>query len=45
MTFSNDELHLIYDLCLSAYDPDRLDDFDYTLLNIADLIEKELGIE
>ena len=45
MIFSNDDLNLIHDLCLAVYDSDRLDDFDYALLNIADRIEKELGIE
>ena len=45
MNFSNDELLIIRDLCLAAYKDDVLDDFDYALLNIADRIEKELGIE
>ena len=45
MIFSNDDLIIIRDLCLSNYKDDVLDDFDYALLNIADRIEKELGIE
>ena len=43
--FNNDELLIIRDLCLSAYKDDVLDDFDYALLNIADKIEKKLGVE
>lgn len=45
MIFSNDDLIIIRDLCLSNYNDEKLSDFDYALLNIADLIEKELGIE
>lgn len=45
MIFFDDELIAIRDLCLSAYKDDILDDYDYMLLNIADRIEKELGIE
>lgn len=45
MNFSPTDLLIIRDLCLSNYKDDVLDDFDYALLNIADRIEKELGIE
>jgi len=45
MNFSPNDLLIIRDLCLSNYHDDVLDDFDYALLNIADRIEKELGIE
>jgi len=45
MNFPPNDLTLIHDLCLAVYDPDRLDEFDYALLNIADRIEKELGIQ
>ena len=45
MNFPPNDLTLIHDLCLAVYDPDRLDEFDYALLNIADRIGKELGIE
>jgi len=45
MNFSPNDLLIIRDLCLSNYKDDALDDFDYSLLNIADRIEKELGIE
>lgn len=45
MNFPADHLLIIRDLCLSTYDPDRLSDFDTSLLLIADRIEKELGIE
>jgi hypothetical protein len=45
MNFGRDDLMIIRDLCLSNYKDDVLDDFDYALLNIADRIEKELGIE
>ena len=45
MNFGRNDLLLIRDLCLSNYKDDVLDDFDYALLNIADRIEKELGIE
>jgi len=44
MNFSPNDLLIIRDLCLSNYKDDALDDFDYSLLNIADRIEKELGI-
>jgi hypothetical protein len=45
MTFTDEELELVRFLCLDNYDADRLDDLDYKLLNIADKIEKYLGIE
>lgn len=45
MMFSNDELLIIRDLCLCTYNDERLNDYDYVLLNIADRIEKKLGIE
>jgi hypothetical protein len=45
MNFSPNDLLIIRDLCLSNYKDDVLDDFDYALLNIADRIENELGIE
>lgn len=45
MNFPPHDLMIIHDLCLSVYDPDRLDDLDFALLNIADRIERELGIE
>jgi hypothetical protein len=45
MNFSPTDLLIIHDLCLSNYKDDVLDDLDYALLNIADRIEKELGIE
>jgi hypothetical protein len=45
MNFSPTDLFIIHDLCLSNYKDDVLDDFDYALLNIADRIENELGIE
>jgi hypothetical protein len=45
MNFSPNDLLIIRDLCLSNYKDDVLDEFDYALLNIADRIERELGIE
>ena len=45
MNFSPDDLLIIRDLCLAVYKDDILDDYDYMILNIADRIEKELGIE
>lgn len=45
MNFSPDELLIIRDICLCTYNDERLNDYDYNLLNIADRIEKELGIE
>ena len=45
MNLTDDELKTINALCLYAYEPDRLDDFDYKLLNISDKIEKYLGVE
>lgn len=45
MNWSYHDLMLIHDLCLATYDAERLSDFDYCLLHIADRIEKELGIE
>ena len=45
MNFSPDDLKIIRDLCLSNYNDEKLSDFDYALLNIADRIENELGIE
>ena len=45
MNFPPNDLIIIRDLCLANYKDDVLDDFDYALLNIADRIEKELGIE
>lgn len=44
MNFPPNDLTIIRDLCLAAYKEDVLDDYDYALLNIADRIEKELGI-
>lgn len=45
MNFPPNDLLIIRDLCLSNYNDELLSDFDYALLNIADRIEKELGIE
>lgn len=45
MNFPPNDLIIIRDLCLANYKDDVLDDFDYSLLNIADRIERELGIE
>lgn len=45
MNFTPTDLIIIRDLCLANYKDDVLDDLDYALLNIADRIEKELGIE
>ena len=45
MNWSYHDLMLVRDLCLAVYKDDILDDYDYMLLNIADKIEKELGIE
>jgi hypothetical protein len=42
---SNDDLILIRDILLEAYNPEELLDVDYQILNIIDLIEKELGVE
>lgn len=45
MNFAPNDLIIIRDLCLSNYNDEKLSDFDYALLNIADRIENELGIE
>ena len=45
MNFSTLDLLTIRNLCLSNYNDERLSDFDYTLLNIADKIERKLGDE
>ena len=45
MNFSPLDLLTIRNLCLSNYNDERLSDFDYTLLNIADKIERKLGDE
>jgi len=45
MNFPYDHLLIIRDLCLSVYDAADPNDFDVSLLLIADRIEKELGIE
>ena len=45
MNFPPSDLMIIRDLCLSNYNDEKLSDFDYALLNIADRLEKELGIE
>jgi len=45
MDFSSGTLLIIRDLCLSNYDGDRMNDYDYELLYLADRIERELGIE
>jgi hypothetical protein len=44
MNFPPNDLLIIRDLCLSNYNDERLSDFDYALLDIADRIERELGI-
>lgn len=45
ISFPSDHLLIIRDLCLSIYDAADPNDFDVSLLLIADRIEKELGIE
>ena len=45
VNFTHDELESIRHELIMAYDPEKLDDYDYMLLNIIDRIEKELGIE
>ena len=45
MNFSPLDLLTIRNLCLSNYNDEKLSDFDYALLNIADRIERELGIK
>lgn len=45
MDWSPVDLILIHDVLLSVYDAADPNGFDYTLLNIADRIEKELGME
>ena len=44
INFPYDHLLIIRDLCLSVYDAADPNDFDVSLLLIADRIEKELGI-
>jgi hypothetical protein len=45
LSLSYSDAEALIDLLLASYDADRLSDWDYLLLNIADQIEKELGIE
>ena len=45
MNFSFHDLVFIHDLCMSNYSVEVSSDFNTVLLNIADRIEKELGIE
>jgi hypothetical protein len=45
MNFTRDELGYIANGLLDTYNDDRLNDYDYAILNIIDRIEKELGVE
>lgn len=45
LTLTHDEAEKLVDLLLASYNDDRLNDWDYLILNIADRIEKQLGAE
>ena len=45
MNWSPHDLLFIHDLCKSNYNVEVSSDFNTVLLNIADRIEKELGVE
>jgi hypothetical protein len=45
MEFTRDEWACIANGLIDIYDPERLNEYDYVLLNVIDRIEKELGVE
>lgn len=45
MDFTRDEWACIANGLLDVYDANRLNEYDYIILNIVDRIEKELGVE
>ena len=45
MNFPPSELKFIRDVLLDAYNSDRLNDYDYSILQAVDVIEKELEIK
>jgi hypothetical protein len=45
MNWPPNDLFLVRDSLLDCYDPERMNDHDYAILNIIDRIEKELGVE